>query len=178
MTSREEEPIIIVRNARKNDAAQIASVHNRSWIVTYPNESIGLTKEDIEALDLESEAKLRKWELSIERQNEHKKIWVTETEDGEITGYAIATKDPKQSELNAIYVTPECVGSGVGNSLMQTVLQWIGKKNEIIVWVFTHNERAIRFYERHGFRKSGKTSTWPVGLKNIPDLEMVRKPIS
>ncbi len=63
-----------------------------------------------------------------------------------------------QMELQKIYVLPEYQGSGIGQSLMYEVLKLSKEINPDYIWLDTHisNERAIGFYEKNGFVKSGK----------------------
>lgn len=63
-----------------------------------------------------------------------------------------------QMELQKIYVLSYYHGSGAGNALMQAVLDLAGDIQPDYLWLDTHvsNEKAIRFYERNGFRKWGK----------------------
>jgi ribosomal protein S18 acetylase RimI-like enzyme len=91
-----------------------------------------------------------------------------------IVGFSVGVKED-ENELKAIYVLPEYHGRGVGKLLIEPAMKWLGNEKDVVVWVFSHNNQAIRFYEKHGFVKSGKTSTWPVNGKPIPDLEMVKK---
>lgn len=161
--------------AKPGDSKGIASVQKAGWFATYPDPSVGLTREDIEAKVFDSAEQLQKWETDIEEQNDDsKRIWVAR-QDGKIVGYSVAVKEGDTNELKAIYVLPEYHGQGIGKLLMESALQWLGEEKDIVVWVFTHNNQAIGFYRKHGFVESGKTSVWPVNGKDIPDLEMVRK---
>ncbi len=160
--------------AKPGDSKGIAAVQKAGWLATYPDPVIGLTREDIETKTFDSEEQLQKWELAIEEQNDNsKRIWVAR-QDKKIIGYSVATKEGATNELKAIYVLPEYHGQSIGKPLMELALEWLGDK-DVSVWVFTHNKRAIGFYRKHGFVESGKTSTWAINGKEIPDLEMIRK---
>lgn len=173
--SKEDEPVIEIGFAKPGDSRGIAAVQKAGWIATYPDPSVGLTREDIEAKVFDSEEQLQKWEKAIEEQNDNnKRIWVARQNE-KIVGYSVGVKEDEKNELKAIYVLPEYHGAGVGKPLMESALQWLEKEKDVVVWVFTHNSRAISFYRKHGFAESGKTSTWPVNGKDIPDLEMIRK---
>ncbi|MDR7251418.1 GNAT superfamily N-acetyltransferase [Nocardioides sp. BE266] len=56
-------------------------------------------------------------------------------------------------ELMALYVRASSYGSGVGWALLEAA---IGDADAYL-WVLDGNERAIRFYERQGFRFDGAT---------------------
>ena len=58
-------------------------------------------------------------------------------------------------EIFALYILKEYYGQGVGYRLMQEGLSRINNYPEVAVWVLKDNERAIRFYERCGFKDDG-----------------------
>jgi len=63
-----------------------------------------------------------------------------------------------QMELQKIYVLSYYHGSGAGQALLDAVIDLANKVQPDFVWLDTHiqNEKAIRFYERNGFRRGGK----------------------
>jgi len=63
-----------------------------------------------------------------------------------------------QMELQKIYVLSYYHGSGAGASLMQAVLDLAHQVQPDYLWLDTHvsNTKAIRFYEKNGFIRSGK----------------------
>ena len=63
-----------------------------------------------------------------------------------------------QMELQKIYVLPYYHGIGVGSALMQAVIDLANEISPDYIWLDTHisNTKAIRFYEKNGFKKTGK----------------------
>jgi tRNA (guanine37-N1)-methyltransferase len=67
-------------------------------------------------------------------------------------------------------------GSGAGKALMKAVLELAQKIQPDFLWLDTHisNEKAIRFYEKRGFKKTGKryftigTQTFEYHLMSLP----------
>lgn len=61
-------------------------------------------------------------------------------------------------ELQQIYVLPEWHGRGVANRLMDwgLITASVMGAPEVYLTVFDHNERAKRFYARHGFEEVGR----------------------
>ena len=59
--------------------------------------------------------------------------------------------------LDYIQVKTESMGKGVGHKLMEECIDWARKKTARIIYTETgkDNERAIRFYEKHGFQITG-----------------------
>ena len=70
-------------------------------------------------------------------------VWVWE-ESGRILGFASLTED----ELTNLYVDPDAHGRGVGGALLDRAKE--RRPDGFRFWVFQQNERARRFYERHG----------------------------
>ncbi len=172
---RETEPQWTIEPARPGDSAGIVAVQKEAWLATYPDEKVGLTRQDIESVKLDTPEKLQSYERSIEEQGEGKQMWVAR-EDDEIIGYCIAEKTDKVHEVRAIYVHPDHQGKKVGKALMNTALEWLGPERDVCVWVFSHNKNAIEFYRSRGFvETTGEPSFLMVNGKPIPDLEMVKK---
>lgn len=79
----------------------------------------------------------------------------------------------------AEYILPEYQRRGIGKQLMNTALKWLGRNQDIYVNAASYNEKAIKFYESFGFRKSGnvpksEVADLPSG-KHIPEIEMILK---
>ena len=70
---------------------------------------------------------------------------------------------PDTAELDALYVLPEYWGRGIGYALMNAVREKLSETPRIALWVLDGNERAIRFYERYGFRFDGVEKTVKLG---------------
>lgn len=63
---------------------------------------------------------------------------------------------PETGEIFALYVLPEYWGTGVAQKLMEAGLLKLAAYPEIALWVLKDNPRAIRFYEKCGFSKTGE----------------------
>ncbi|HEX5465484.1 MAG TPA: GNAT family N-acetyltransferase [Candidatus Limnocylindrales bacterium] len=76
------------------------------------------------------------------------------------------------TELYAIYVDPEALGTGVGAGLMARQLEALGPAGagQRCLWVFADNERAIRFYERWGWAADGRRRTLTIGGAEIDEV--------
>lgn len=72
--------------------------------------------------------------------------------DGRFAGYVISTVHaPDDRELDWLMVDPAFHGSDVSSALMRAGMEWLGLDQPIWLNVIQHNERAIRFYRKHGF---------------------------
>ncbi|MGV0607791.1 GNAT family N-acetyltransferase [Mycolicibacterium sp. XJ1904] len=105
-----------------------------------------------------------------------------------ITGYAMLIRgvpdDPDVQravesrpavEVSKIYVLPEHHGSGVATALMSESVRMAEELGAAAVWlgVNQQNQRAQRFYAKHGFAVSG-TKTFRLGAATENDYVMVR----
>ena len=93
--------------------------------------------------------------------------------DGEkvvgFAGYGAYRDDtlPDCGEVFAIYVLAAYHGQGIGYALMNAAIEKLSAYKKIAVWVLKRNERAIRFYERYGFRFDGAEEQIMLGVPNI-----------
>ncbi|MBR1585193.1 MAG: GNAT family N-acetyltransferase [Clostridia bacterium] len=63
---------------------------------------------------------------------------------------------PNTGEVFSLYVLSAYYGQGVGCRLMQEALKQLIAYPQVAVWVLKENQRAIRFYEKCGFRFDGR----------------------
>ena len=78
-------------------------------------------------------------------------------------------------ELSKIYVLPDHHGAGVATALMDDAVRRAANGGARCVWlgVNQNNQRAQRFYGKHGFTIAG-TKTFTVGSALENDFVMVR----
>lgn len=113
---------------------------------------------------------------------------LTARTDGRIVGYAIlidgVPDDPDVQravtarpavELSKIYVLPDSHGGAVSSALMRVGLDYAADRGAASVWlgVNQENQRAQRFYRKHGFTVSG-TKSFQLGARTEHDYVMVR----
>ena len=62
--------------------------------------------------------------------------------------------DHPRAYVDNLVVAQESEGKGVGRALLDFVEQWARERGyrEVVLDVFAGNQRAITFYERHGYR--------------------------
>ena len=93
--------------------------------------------------------------------------------DGEkvagFAGYGPCRDDgfSEAGEVIALYVLSEYHGKRVGRALLDAALEQLSKYRRIILWVLKGNGRAIRFYEKCGFRFDGTEQTAMFGKECI-----------
>lgn len=84
--------------------------------------------------------------------------------DDTLVGYAVAWGVLDQGELANLCVRPEQFGSGLAVRLLEEVLARLAARgvSQCFLEVRESNERARRFYERHGFREVGRRKRYYV----------------
>ena len=170
-----------VTPAAEADLTELADVAARTFPLACPP-STGA--DDVAAFIAEN--------LSAERFGEYladpERVILTARRDGRISGYAmlirgvIADPDVQRAvplrpavELSKMYVLPDAHGAGVSAALMTTALDTSRALGAACVWlgVNQENQRAQRFYAKHGFAVSG-TKTFRLGGQIENDYVMVR----
>lgn len=75
-------------------------------------------------------------------------------------------------EVFSIYVLSDYHGQKVGYELMNAALEKLSDYDKIAVWVLKGNDKAIRFYEKYGFRFDGTEKEIMLGTPNT-ELRMI-----
>lgn len=85
------------------------------------------------------------------------------------SGFTLSA-DEQQDELDMFFVKAGMGGRGYGGLLLEAVQKdWVGRGG-LQLHVFKKNARAVRFYERFGFRLvPGGEVEWPLELKEPRD---------
>jgi len=87
-------------------------------------------------------------------------------------------KSAAQMELQKIYVLSYYHGSGAGAALMRSVIDLAKNMQPDYVWLDTHisNIKAIRFYEKNGFKRSAK-HYFTIGSQTF-EYDLMRLPVA
>jgi len=103
------------------------------------------------------------------------------TVDGALGGIAVfarprSKKTAHTGELGAMYVRAGFRGQGLGDALIEAIVDHAVKEVEQIkLTVNADNTHAIALYERHGFRAIGKyPNSLRVGGRDYDELIMIR----
>lgn len=151
---------IKIRPAKSEDAGEIAKVHIETWQASYT----GIFPEDkLAELDQEHEVRTERWHANILNPEQMPALFVAETENGKIVGFAGGGKQnnpdyPYDSEIFMIYILPEFQRRGLGQRLMSATakkLQALGYRS-LMLWVLQENEESRRFYEKLGGKFIGR----------------------
>ena len=147
---------IELRRATIADAALIAQISRRTFVETYAQFN---TPENMELFMEQQFAEQKLADQVLDTRH----IFLLAS-DGDIpAGYIFLKQDDNNTdaiEVARLYVCAGFIGKGVGRSLMDAavgIAKELGKK-KIWLGVWEHNQRAIRFYHRAGFVRTGQQS--------------------
>jgi GNAT superfamily N-acetyltransferase len=78
-------------------------------------------------------------------------LWVAEDGAGVLVAILVLDGD----WIDQLYVEPALIGRGIGGDLLALAKR--ERPDRLRLWTFASNERARRFYERHGFVEADRT---------------------
>ncbi len=156
-----------VRSAIPADARGIATVHVEAWREAYAHL---LSTETMARLSIDQRE--RRWTELIPAPTPD--VWVA-LEDGVVIGWATssighAASDPRDLELEGLYIRASHYGSGVGQRLLDAA----AGSEPAFLWVATDNPRAQAFYSRNRFVADGATKVGPLAGTPVDVSRMVR----
>ena len=73
------------------------------------------------------------------------RVW----DDGVVKGFILV----RNGEVKKLFVEPVLQGHGIGAGLLEYAVEHLGTKT---LWALEKNTGAIRFYQRHGFQRTGE----------------------
>ncbi len=172
---------IAVTAAVEADLAEIADVAARTFPLACPS---SVTPQNIIAFIDEnlSQARFRDYLADPNR------AVLAARDEGRIVGYVMLIRgvpdddDVQQAvtlrpavEVSKLYVLPDSHGAGISAALMTAGLQHAADLDAKCVWLGVNqlNQRAQRFYTKHGFTING-TKTFRLGAGIENDYVMVR----
>ncbi len=173
-----------VRAALVADAGSIAAVHVRAWQVAYR----GMVADDhLDGLDVAE--RTQGWldilvdgpESRARRGGVDAASNLVAVDDGVVVGFVsvgVDRDEPRlgRGELWALYVDPYQWGAGAGTALIEAGTAILTERfTEAALWVLRDNERARRFYERHGWRPDGTAHDEVIGGHPVPEVRYRRK---
>jgi GNAT superfamily N-acetyltransferase len=151
-----------LRAARASDAAAIAALHAASWRPCYR----GALNEAYLDGELDAE-RGRVWSQRLDEPASNQYVVVADR-DGRLQCFACAYlgSDPEWGTLlDNMHVAAELRRRSVGGQLMRAVASrcLTAGSARLYLWVLESNQRARRFYERHGAALSGADVWSPPG---------------
>lgn len=151
---------VIYRPIESSDLDALTALSRKTFTEKFEH----LYKPENLRIFLESNHSIKFYRDSYEKPSTD--IWVAQLPDGELIGYSLACAlslpaiDPPQEsrELKRLYVSSEYHGQGIGQKLLDIVMELPVNKNSAAIYlsVYSENFGAQRFYQRNGFSKVGE----------------------
>lgn len=178
---------ITLRWAEDRDLGAVARIHVDTWRAAYAGLLPQVILDQLNAR--EREEGWRRWLKASQAgrptdgdSGPSHRLLVATTAEGVIgwAGFGAArdTQYAGQGELAGIYVHPASWSTGAGHALIERVeseLKAAGFETAYL-WVLAGNERAITFYERHGWHADGVEKLDSAGgVENLRELRHVRR---
>lgn len=168
-----KQPFTIYEMA-EGDVVEANEMRLQSWLDTYVNEDVGVTREWVENRNRD--------QMSEENMERRKRLlrdpntagWIAKDVSGKIVGVTTPYTDSEGVQhVGSLYVDKEWLGKGVGSQLMQKVIDYFDPEKPIVLSVVSYNERAKIFYRKWGFEEvPGSESLF---ADTIPEVNMIRK---
>ena len=88
----------------------------------------------------------------------HGAFFVVRQPDRIVGSVGVDRVDGNTAELHRLYLEPSVRGRGLGDALVETVLDWCRGNGitRVVLWSDTRFEHAHRLYLRRGFRQTGE----------------------
>lgn len=186
VTPETEQLPIAVEAARPEDAEAMVRVCDQAWIETYPNDAAGISegviRERVQGKHGERFAqKAQRYRELIKTQDADTHAAFVARQGDEVVGISLPYVEEQDGQrrhrLGALYTLKKVHGQGAGAEILKKTLDWHGP-HDVWLHVAAYNERAIRFYEKHGFERTGVVVPDELAKSDnvhIPQIEMVRR---
>ena len=161
-----------IRLAQTEDIRPALLMKQQAW-----REAYGHLRNDSFFAEHEAtlDAQVAWWERGIASGAE---FFLAELADGTVVGIAggipVVDEDKDADvpiELGMLYVLSPLYGTGLGQHLLETVLN----HRDALVWVLADNARACAFYAKHGFIADGTGEDLTGSWAGLREIRMVRK---
>ena len=143
-----------IRPAAPEDAHAIGDTHAAAWNAAYTHIF------DPAFLGSAAQGRRDGWRLTLPRLILAPNIILVAERDGRVIGFSHASTEaaePTVAEIHGFYLHPEAWGSDVAEALMTQTCSALAANSEgVVLWTLREAQRARRFYEKVGFRTTGR----------------------
>jgi GNAT superfamily N-acetyltransferase len=145
---RMQPPSFDVFPATADDLRPLVDVEEAVSMQRYPNPELGITPEDIAAIGWGEERATKYRERFL--KNPDANVWVAK-QDGEVVGFAAATRAQDGNWIRKLYVASEYQNHGIGSRLLQQAESWLGQDKDIQLGIASYDTTALQFYIERGY---------------------------
>jgi diamine N-acetyltransferase len=167
---------IRIRDANADDAANLVALSIQVWLHTYATDGIRSVISELVLGQFTPEhftrmLALPKYRLRVAIYRAH------------LIGYSLLDLDSRceldpavSTELVTLYVQEPFIGQNVGSMLLNDSQSQLGGEKSMWLSVYVRNERAVKFYRKHGFIQAGQMPFEFGGESHMNDV-LVRHPL-
>jgi ribosomal protein S18 acetylase RimI-like enzyme len=161
---------ITIRDALPGDGRDIVALLLQSWHATYV--PLGVSETDIIELYGDTEKKSADCNAYLATRDVTRSVALVALRGRQLCGVCFARVVDGVWQLTQLYVHHAYLGQGIGSQLIKACLNHIGD-GECTLSVVAHNQRAIDFYQSHGFVLTGEQTEFVVTARtSLPELVM------
>lgn len=163
------------------DFEGVQEVFYQAWRTTYPNQELGITVDDVDALyDRVMSPEGRTAFITMLMNAPENRIYLVAKDGGKAVGVSGAAIYDDMNQLHSIYVLLEYQRQGIGHMFWEKLQEFFDPDKDIVVHLATYNTQAFNFYTQLGFVDTSKRFTeerhrMPISGVLIPEMEMVLK---
>jgi predicted acetyltransferase len=160
---------IRIRNADIDNAEDLANIYSESWRAGYKDII------DHDKLWKITDVTVLTRHYTRVSTKAHYMAFYRGEPSGVISFNKSRDKDlPNAAEVITVYTLESVWGKGVGHAMMEFALGELRRQgfHQVFLWVFEANDRARKFYERHGFIADGTVKD--SGFENAQEMRYIR----
>ncbi|WP_405793261.1 GNAT family N-acetyltransferase [Streptomyces sp. NBC_01506] len=166
----------LIRAMTADDCDAVAALRIDGWRWAYT----GLIPQSyLDAMSVEEDAARRRAQLA---DGDGRVVNLVAERAGLVVGWGCLGPSRDEGvpdgagELYALYVSPGHVATGVGRSLLDSLLGHAAAHGHspLLLWVLEENHRARRFYEMAGFLLDGAEEPFEVDGVAVPEVRYAR----
>lgn len=171
-------PPVTVEGPTDADATAVGVMHLRSWHETYDGVAPGLdatwVEENVGPMAAPDADAFRRRVFAAQREDPARTFYRLARRGGEVVGFVHASL-PREGDatLEALYLLRSEHGTGLADRLLTSALDWAGPRAVLLV-ASPLSVRAIPFYQRHGFRRTGQQGVY----RGLVPTTALRRPAS
>jgi ribosomal protein S18 acetylase RimI-like enzyme len=148
---------LMIRVATAADASNLSALSIQVWLHTYAKSGLRSALSDYVLAEYTPEK-------ITERLGDENQVFMVYEQNAHLVGYLrllldspCPTDPSSRVEIATLYVQEHFIGRGIGSKLLAYTFDFCGKRGLNGVWLSVNHEnaRAISFYDKHQFQRSG-----------------------
>ncbi|WP_439272400.1 GNAT family N-acetyltransferase [Pseudochrobactrum sp. HB0163] len=144
-----------LRSANKDDLQAVHQLLVKTWHATF-DDVLGAETVNKVTGEYHSIAA-----LSRNLAKPYSEFVVADDGEGRLVGMAFASQSKQAvAQLHQLYVDPEYHIQGIGTMLLAEMETAFPDVEKLALEVIAKNHKAVEFYRRKGFEKTGETTDW------------------